>query len=77
MSQSEPFKVGEEVIWTDPDGGAKHLYKVHEVPEADENGKVPSDGIYFLVSPEGSECEAFAHEMSRPKPRAQAKKALR
>ena len=50
------YRVGDEVFWTDPDegkcSGYYHIMKIH------------SDEIVFLKNDEGSEVDAFVHELS-------------
>ena len=65
------FSKGQEVIWTDPDGGRRARYTVVEAPEDDSD-----DGIYSLSNSAGSECEAYPHELEAA-PAARVKHATR
>jgi len=56
----EHLKPGDEVTWNDPDDGkCSGVYKVTSIEEAG-----PSGPIYHLRNEEGSEVDAFEHELS-------------
>ena len=51
------LKPGDEVTWTDPDGGlCSGIYKVTECQ--------PEENVYHLRNEAGSETEAYGHELS-------------
>lgn len=66
QAQATAFKVGDRVRWTDPDGGETTPgWTVTSVPEPDDDGEAPEDGIYTILSDTGSEAEVYAGELNK------------
>lgn len=58
------FKVGDKVLWDDPDGEITRGWEVVDVPEPDDEGNIPEDGIYAIYRDETkSAAEAHGREL--------------
>lgn len=58
------FKVGDKVLWDDPDGEITRGWEVVNVPEPDDEGEIPEDGIYSIYRDETkSAAEAHGREL--------------
>lgn len=58
------IRVGDKVLWDDPDGEITRGWEVVSVPEPDDEGKIPEDGIYAIrCAARGSAAEAHGREL--------------
>ena len=58
------IRVGDKVLWDDPDGEITRGWEVVSVPEPDDEGKIPEDGIYSIYRDETkSAAEAHLREL--------------
>lgn len=58
------IRVGDKVLWDDPDGQITRGWEVVDVPEPDDEGKIPEDGIYAIYRDETkSAAEAHGREL--------------
>ena len=54
------IRVGDKVLWDDPDGEITRGWEVVGVPEPDDEGKIPEDGVYAIYRDE-TKSAAEAH----------------
>lgn len=58
------IRVGDKVLWDDPDGEITRGWEIVDVPEPDDEGKIPEDGIYAIYRDETkSAAEAHGREL--------------
>lgn len=58
------IRVGDKVLWDDPDGKITRGWEVVNVPEPDDEGKIPEDGVYSIYRAETkSAAEAHGREL--------------
>jgi hypothetical protein len=67
------IRVGDKVLWDDPDGQITRGWEVVRAPEPDADGRVPEDGVYAIrCAARGSEAEAPAWELIPDRPGGRA-----
>lgn len=59
------YEIGDKVCWADPDGETTCGWTVIGIPDLDDDGNVPDDGIITIRNASGSEAEVYVHELRK------------
>lgn len=62
---TDEFKVGDRVVWADPDGDTSDGWTVVDVKKDEDPDWDPADTIYVIDNVSGSEAEVYGSEISR------------